>query len=171
MTAPAGQTLVVGIDTSLRGTGVGVVEGDGVRHRAVHYEVLRNPASWSRSRCLQRIRKDLAVVLEQHRPAVAAIEGAFYCKNAKVALALGEARGAALCACADAGIEVYEYAPRSVKKGIVGRGAASKEQVAHMIKAMLGLDETPPSDAADALAIALCHLAQTRHGLQELKPV
>lgn len=164
-------TTVLGIDTSLRGTGLGVVASDGLRQKALFYDVIKIPASWPHSRCMQRIRADVAKAIADHKPDVVAIEGIFYCKNVKVAISLGEARGAALCACAEAGLEVFEYSPRSVKKGIVGTGSASKGQVSHMIKAMLGLAEEPPSDAADALAIALCHIAQSRHGLSEGKPI
>lgn len=156
---------VLGIDTSLRSSGLGVLVGTLQRQQAVHYEVVKNPRTWTHSRCLQHLHERLAALIETHKPDVAAIEGAFYCKNVKVAITLGEARGVALCACAQADLRVFEYAPRLVKKGVVGSGSASKDQVAHMVKAILGLDHEPPSDAADALAIALCHFAQSRHQL------
>jgi len=159
-----GVLTVLGIDTSLRSTGLGVLAGTPQRQQALHYEVVKNPQKWPHSRCVQHLHERLSALIERYQPDVAAIEGIFYCKNVKVAIALGEARGAALCACASAGLSVYEYAPRLVKKGVVGSGKASKEQVAHMVKAILGLDHEPPPDAADALAIAMCHLTQTRHG-------
>jgi len=161
-----GVLTVLGIDTSLRSTGLGVLAGTPQRQQALHYEVVKNPQKWPHSRCVQHLHERLSALIERYQPDVAAIEGIFYCKNVKVAIALGEARGAALCACASAGLSVYEYAPRLVKKGVVGSGKASKEQVAHMVKAILGLDHEPPPDAADALAIAMCHLTQTRHGGQ-----
>lgn len=153
---------VLGIDTSLRSTGLGVLIGTPQRQRPIHYEVVKNPQKWSHGQCLAHLRERLNHVIGEFKPDVAAIEGIFYCKNVNVALALGEARGVALCTCSEMDLEVAEYAPRLVKRGVVGSGTASKEQVAHMVKAILGLPEEPPSDAADALAIALCHLAQMK---------
>ena len=96
-------------------------------------------------------------IVAEYRPDVVAIESVFMHKNAGSALKLGQARSAALCATFVHGAEVFEYAPREIKQAVVGTGAASKEQVQHMVVAMLGLDGTPAADAADALAAALCH--------------
>ena len=93
-----------------------------------------------------------------------AVEGLFYCQNMKTALTLGQARGAVLLAAAEHGLQIFEYAPRRVKQSIVGHGGAQKLQVGKMVQRMLGLDDEPPEDAADALAVALCH-AQSSRGL------
>lgn len=154
--------IVLGIDTSLRSTGLGVVAADGMRQRALHHEVVKNPKSWGHPECLHHIHERVTAVIADFQPTVIAIEGIFYCKNFKVAFALGEARGAAMTAAASAGLSVFEYPPRSVKKGVVGSGRAAKEQVGHMVKMILGLSEVPADDAADALAIALCHLQQSQ---------
>jgi crossover junction endodeoxyribonuclease RuvC len=149
---------VLGIDTSLRSTGLGVVEREGGRMRARAHATLKNPASWPHSQCLARIHQDIRTLIEDHAPDVAAIEGIFHFKNAKTAVVLGQARGVAIAACAAAGIPVYEYSPRRVKQSVCGTGAASKDQVAKMVCGMLGLPSTPPDDETDALAIAVCHL-------------
>jgi crossover junction endodeoxyribonuclease RuvC len=98
-----------------------------------------------------------------------AIEGAFFHKNAKTAMILGQARGVAIAACAARGLPIYEYAPRRVKQAVVGAGGASKDQVRQMVMAMLGLREEPQEDASDALAIAVCHL-HNRTGHRALAP-
>ena len=155
---------VLGIDASLRGTGLAVVEQQGSRMASRHWEVVKMGAKAPHSECLGTIRSRLDAVLAAHRPDAAAIEGGFFFKNAKVAMVLGEVRGVAIACCAAAGVPVFEYSPRRAKQNIVGWGAAPKEQVARMVKSVLGLEETPPPDATDALALALCH-AQTRRSL------
>jgi crossover junction endodeoxyribonuclease RuvC len=92
------------------------------------------------------------------RPDCAAVEGVFHCRNARTALVLGQARGVVMLTCAAAGLPVYEYAPRRVKQAVVGTGTAPKEQLSRMIAALLGLPEPPQEDAADALALAVCHV-------------
>jgi len=110
---------------------------------------------------------ELLAVVERHRPEVAAVEGIFFCRNARVALSLGEARGVIIEMLAERGCPVYEYAPRRVKQSVTGRGGAAKEAVQFMIRAMLSLRETPPEDAADALALAVCHAHQAGAVRQE----
>jgi crossover junction endodeoxyribonuclease RuvC len=119
---------------------------------------IKNAATLLHTECLRRIDAGISELLEEHRPSVLAIEGAFFAKNAKTAMILGQARGVVLAAAARAGVPVYEYAPRDVKLALSGFGGASKEQVAKMITTMLRLKQVPQEDAADALAIALCHL-------------
>ena len=109
-----------------------------------------------------QLRDEIAGLIDREKPDTVAIEGIFFCKNVKTAFILGEARGTVISTCAGAGLPVYEYAPRKVKQGVVGRGAADKSQVAQMIKTLLGLKEIPQNDAADALAIAYCHATQLR---------
>jgi len=104
------------------------------------------------------LNEGVADIIDRTEPSAAAIEGVFYCKNVKTALILGEARGAAIAACAAKGLPIYEYAPRRVKQAVVGFGSASKEQVRKMVMTILALETEPQEDAGDALAIAICHL-------------
>ncbi len=163
----ASRTL--GIDTSLRSTGLGVVEATGNRYRMTQQAVLKNSASLPLTACLLRIREGVADMIRQAKPDAAAIEGAFFQKNARTAMILGHARGVALAACAEAGLPVYEYAPRRVKQAIVGYGGADKSQVAQMLVKLLALDAVPQEDIGDALAIALCHL-HSQTGYAALSP-
>src|SRR5260370_791231 len=109
------------------------------------------------SRCLVRIAQELRDEIKRHRPTVCIIEGLFFAQNLQTALTMGEARGAALTAIGEAGLEIYEIAPRKVKQAIVGYGAAQKLAVAKMVQRLLRLSEPPAPDAADALALALTH--------------
>ena len=161
---------VLGIDASLRGTGLAVVEQRGSRAAAPHWEVVKLPPAAPHSACLKAIRERIDAVLAAHRPEAAALEGGFFCKNAKVAMVLGEVRGVAISCCAAAGVPVFEYSPRRAKQNVTGWGAAPKEQVAKMVKSVLGLAEAPPADATDAMALALCH-AQSSRGIFQGEPV
>ena len=153
---------ILGVDTSLRCSGVGVIVSNGVQSKAVCFGTIENPQSRPVSSALYHLQKGIREWIEREKPDVAAVEGIFFSRNIKVTLSLGQARGVVLAACAEKGVPVCEYAPRLVKRGITGTGAAQKNQVGYMIKAMLGLAEAPPEDAADALAIALCHAQQMR---------
>lgn len=106
---------------------------------------------------LRQIFQSVSEIVNEYRPDIVAIESVFMHKNPGSALKLGHARSAALCATFEMGCDVFEYAPREIKQAVVGTGAASKEQVQHMVVSMLKLDGTPAADAADALATALCH--------------
>ena len=161
---------VLGIDASLRGTGLAVIEQQGSRTASRHWEVVKIGAQAPHSECLRTIRERVDAVLAAHKPEAAAIEGGFFFKNAKVALVLGEVRGVAIAGCAAAGVPVFEYSPRRAKQNITGWGAAPKEQVARMVMAVLGLPEAPPPDATDALALALCH-AQSSRGIFKGEPI
>jgi crossover junction endodeoxyribonuclease RuvC len=151
----ASNGIILGIDPSLRGTGYGVVRFTRSRPEALGFGALAAPASWERSRCLMKIAQTLRDVVREHQPAVCVVEGLFYAQNLQTALIMGEARGAALATIAEAGLEIYEIAPRKVKQAIVGYGAAQKLAVAKMVQRMLRLAEPPQADAADALALAL----------------
>ena len=148
---------ILGIDTSLRSTGVAVVESLGSALRAIDYGLIRNPPARSHSASLAHLHAELGGWIERHRPEVAAVEGIFFCRNVRTAMTLGEARGVALAACAARGLAVHEYAPREAKRALTGNGGATKDQVARMVKLLLALREDPPEDAADALALAVCH--------------
>ena len=174
-TAPAGaiaHEVILGLDPSLRGTGYGVIRVAKAGPQALAHGTISCPANWERSRCLARILQGLREVLQQHPPSVCVVEGLFYAQNLQTALIMGEARGAALAAVAEAGLEIFELAPRKVKQAIVGYGGAQKLAVAKMVQRMLHLPEPPAPDAADALALALTHAqAQGRYSFQAAKRV
>lgn len=149
--------VILGIDPSLRGTGFGVIRFSNDSVSALDHGTIRCPATWRQSRCLARIAGVIREVLEKHSPDVCAVEGLFHAKNVRTALIMGQARGAALAMVAQAGLDIFEIAPRKVKQAIVGYGAAQKGAVAGMIQRRLSLAETPDPDAADALAVALTH--------------
>lgn len=146
-----------------------MVRAVGSRYTVVETGVLKNRPAVPLTQCLLAIRRGVTDIIERAAPTAAAIEGAFYQKNAGTAMILGQARGVAITACAEAGLPVYEYAPRRVKQAVVGFGAASKEQVRRMIMTLLALDREPQEDIGDAMAIALCHL-HSHTGYAALKP-
>lgn len=149
--------IVLGIDTSLRSTGYGVLAAEGSRMRCLASGNIPNKVSLPLTSCLRAIHAKVEELIAEHRPDVMAIESVIYGKNAGTMLVLGEARGAVLTAAADAGLPVYEYEPRRMKKAICGNGLAEKEQIQRMVKTLLGLPEPPQNDAADALGLAICH--------------
>ena len=150
---------VFGIDPGSGRTGYGCVETDGFRHRLIDCGAITSPALTPFHDRLFAIHTRLAALLEQHKPECVAIENLFFATNVKSALKLGHARGVAMLAAVEAGIPVFEYTPAEIKRAVVGYGRAEKPQVQHMIKLILGLDAVPsPHDAADALAVAICHV-------------
>ena len=164
--------IILGIDPSLRGTGYGVIQLAKPHPIALAHGTVSCPAGWERSRCLLRILETIREQARLHRPTACAIEGLFYAQNLQTALIMGEARGASLAAAAEAGLEIFEIAPRKVKLAIVGYGAAQKHAVAKMVQRMLQLAETPSADAADALALALAYAQETgRYSLASPKKV
>ena len=164
--------IILGLDPSLRGTGYGVICLGKPTPRTLVHGTIGCPANWTRSRCLVKIAQELRAILAAHQPEVCAVEGLFYAQNLQTALIMGEARGAALATIAEAGLEIFELAPRKVKQAIVGYGAAQKLAVAKMVQRMLNLAETPSPDAADALALALAHAQANRgYGIQRARPV
>lgn len=149
---------VLAIDPSLRSTGFAVVERVGAKFHALEFGTVKNKDKLLPSSCLVAIRDRLAEVIHRHEPQCGAVESVIYVQSYRTAITMGAARGAALLAMAEQGLEIFEYAPTKVKQAVVGRGGAAKDQVGFMVRALLGLTETPQSDAADALAIALTHL-------------
>jgi len=145
------------VDPSLRATGYAVLERSGGSVRAVHYGTIVNPPALAHPACLLAIHDRLLEACREFQPTAMAIESTIYVQSYKTAIVLGAARGAALLAAARIGLPLHEYAPRRVKQAVVGRGGAQKTQVAFMVRALLGLRDTPPPDAADALAIGLTH--------------
>ena len=148
---------VLAIDPSLRCTGFAMLEKVNGKVRSLEYGIIRNRPEVPVSTCLVAIRDRLAELIHRHEPDCAAIESTIYVQSYKTAITLGAVRGAAIVAVAERGVPIYEYAPRRVKQAVVGKGAAAKQQVGFMIRALLGLTENPPPDAADALAIGLAH--------------
>jgi len=149
---------VLAIDASLRNTGVAIVDTNHGKARALYFGTIRNTSSLRSSSCLVVIRDRLVELIHAHEPDCCALESVIYVQSYKTAILLGAARGAAILAAAENGLPVFEYSPRRIKQATVGRGAAGKNQVAFMVRALLGLTETPDTDAADALAIGLTHL-------------
>jgi crossover junction endodeoxyribonuclease RuvC len=159
--SPGTAQIILGLDPSLRGTGFGVIRLAKPHPETLTHGTISCAQSWERSRCLVRIVQTLRDVIRQFQPTVCAVEGIFYAQNLQTAMIMGEARGAALSAIGEAGLEIYELAPRKVKQAIVGYGAAQKIAVAKMVQRMLHLAEIPAPDAADALALALAHAQES----------
>src|SRR6266487_4026772 len=149
---------VLAIDASLRNCGVAVVDGGNGKSRALFFGTIHNATSLKSSACLVAIRDRLAQLIREHEPDCCALEAVIYVQSYKTAILLGAARGAAILAAAEKGLPIFEYAPTRIKQATVGRGGAGKNQVAFMVRALLGLTETPAADAADALAIGLTHV-------------
>jgi crossover junction endodeoxyribonuclease RuvC len=149
---------VLAIDASLRNTGVAVIDGGAGKFQALYFGIIHNPSSLRMSSCLVAIRDRLAELIHAHEPDCCALEAVIYVQSYKTAITLGAARGSAIMAATEHGLPVFEYAPKRIKQATVGTGSADKNQVAFMIRALLGLVETPSTDAADALAIGLTHL-------------
>ena len=156
------HAIVLGVDPSLRGTGYGIIRAARSGPQLLAQGTIHCPRQWPRSRCLVSIAQGLREVLRQHEPTVCAIEGLFYAQNLQTALIMGEARGTCLLIVAEAGLQIYEIAARKVKQAIVGYGAAQKLAVAKMVQRMLLLPEAPEADAADALALALVYMQESR---------
>lgn len=156
---------ILGVDASLRSSGVAVIEVCGQQMQALVFGRIYNKASLSRSGCLAAIYREVDKLITEFSPDEAVLESAFFAKNAQTSMILGQARGAALAACALRTLPIYEYSPRSIKQATVGIGAASKDQVGKMVMRLLALPEPPQEDAADALAAAICHAHQ--RGLPE----
>jgi len=161
--APARRIL--GIDPGTLRLGYGVVEVLGpTQVRYVECGIITAPARMPRGERLVEIARELRALVSELKPHAVAMEEAFFGKNVQSALALGEARGVALLVVGEAALTVVGYPPATVKKNVVGHGRATKDQIAYLVRATLGLRRVPSSDAADALAIALCHARQSGRG-------
>ena len=155
------QRRILGIDPGSRLTGFGVLDFRGDTPAYVTSGTIKSMDGAFADR-LRQIFESVSGIVAEFRPDIVAIESVFMHKNAGSALKLGHARSAALCATFEHNVDVFEYAPREIKRAVVGTGAATKEQVQHMVVSILQLDGTPASDASDALAAALCHGNQQR---------
>lgn len=150
---------VLGIDCGSIGTGVGVIESEGRSYRVLHYGAIRPPRSQAFGERLLRIHQELEKLVKRFRPESIAVEQVFQAFNVKSALQLSQVRGVVLLTAARAGLPVSEYSALTVKSSVVGYGRAEKHQVQRMVQRLLSLPDLPqPDDAADALAVALCHI-------------
>lgn len=148
---------ILGIDPGLRNTGWGIIDAQGSRLAFVASGCVRSDAGASMGARLRQLHEGLARVIAEHAPQEAAVEETFVNRDPQSALKLGQARGVALTVPALAGLEVEEYAANVVKKTVVGNGHAGKEQIAMMVRVLLPLSQAMSADAADALAVAICH--------------
>lgn len=157
---------VLGIDPGSQTLGWGVVDGSGSKYALVDYGTVKSDPKEQFSKRLLNIYERVAEILDKHSPDVLSVEDTFYAVNAQVALKLGQVRGTMLLLAEQHSIEIAEYAPRLVKQTVVGYGNAEKHQVQEMVKILLRMKTVPtPHDAADALAIAICHFHHC--GLQD----
>jgi crossover junction endodeoxyribonuclease RuvC len=154
---------VIGIDPGLTRTGFGIVDRSDGRFSALIFGVVRTPAGDPTEVRLATLGREMAAILAEFRPEVAAVERVFFNNNVRTAMSVGQASGVVLAGAAEAGIGVQTYTPTEVKQSVVGFGGATKQQVAAMVGSLLRLGDPPPPDAADAFALAICHL--NRSGL------
>ncbi len=159
------ERRIIGIDPGSVKTGFGIIDIEGANSRYVASGIIQAGTGAFAGR-LATIFSGLEQIIALHQPGESAVEEVFVNRNVQSALKLGQARGAAICACANAGLAVHEYSARAVKQALVGRGSADKDQVGYMVRAILGLREPIKEDAADALAVALTHAQHDRFSAQ-----
>jgi len=152
------MALILGIDPGSRVTGFGVINVKGTQQEYITSGCIRTADKSNLPEKLDEIFSGVTQIINEYQPDELAIEKIFMARSAESALKLGQARGAAIVAAVNQGLPVHEYEARKVKQAVVGTGSGTKEQVQHMVKTLLGLPGMPQSDAADALAIALCHI-------------
>jgi crossover junction endodeoxyribonuclease RuvC len=149
---------VLGIDPGSQTTGWGIVEGDGRKYSLVDYGCIKAPSSLKFSTRLLKMCNGIEEVIAKHQPVACALEDAFLATNVKVSMKLGQVRGVVLLVAERAALDIHEYSPRLIKQTVVGYGNAEKHQVQEMVRLLLTLKTVPaPHDAADALAVAICH--------------
>lgn len=156
-----GRSRILGVDPGSRTTGYGIIDKIGPNLGFVTCGTIRTDSKQEMGDRLLLIYDGLRGVIEQYEPDVAAVEDVFLSQNPQSALKLGHARGVAVLAAMKSGLVVYDYLPRKVKQAVAGYGQADKQQVQHMVRALLELSSSPSNDAADALAVAICHANQT----------
>lgn len=166
---PPPQRIAIGFDTSLRSTGIGIIAAEGNRRKVLHYAPVKVPANRPMSQALAILDEAVGRLLDEYRPAEAALEGVFFAKNVRTACILCHARGVVVANCAKRNIPVSEYTPMEIKRAVTGVGSAEKAQVQAMVARILSLPLPIQNDAADALAIALTHLHRTT-GVIALQP-
>jgi len=166
-----GAMRIIGIDPGYAILGWGVIEYAASRYRLLDCGAVKTDKGTEWPERLKAVYAGLVVIIEQYRPEICAIEELFFNSNQKTAIKVGEARGAAVLACANAGLPVFEYTPLQVKQALTGYGRADKHQMQEMVRQILGLEQPPkPDDAADAVAIAICH-ANSSGYIERLKKV
>lgn len=163
------MALILGIDPGSRKTGFGIINVVGSRQEYITSGVIRIDTQFTLPERLKVIFDSVTQIIQEHSPQEMAVESVFMSKSAGSALKLGQARGAAIVAAVNQELPVSEYEARKVKQAVVGNGNADKLQVQHMVKTLLKLQGTPQEDAADALAIALCHAQTQQHMLRTAK--
>ena len=151
---------IIGIDPGSRVTGYGIIDTGRGQLQFIACGVIKTTTKYPFSHRLNEIFEGINEVVQVHRPAVAAVEDVFLATNPRSALKLGHARGAAVVAAMQNGLAVFDYSARAVKQAVAGYGQADKKQVQHMVRVLLSLSGSPSSDAADALAVAICHANQ-----------
>lgn len=150
--------IIIGIDPGYAIVGVGVVEYKGNKFRPIEYRAITTPAGMNTVDRLKKIYDEMAMLIDKHKPDAMAIEELFFNSNQKTAINVAQARGVILVAAANKGLPVREYTPLQVKQSVTGYGRADKKQIQEMVKLILHLNVIPkPDDAADALALAICH--------------
>jgi crossover junction endodeoxyribonuclease RuvC len=160
--------IVLGIDPGTAIVGYAVVAARGDQLNMIVCDVITTPAGMPFAQRLQQIYRSLGEIISTYHPDEAAMEELFFAKNARTALTVGQARGVAMLALAHGGLSIAEYTPMQVKQAVTGYGSAKKDQVGEMVRILLGLSSIPrPDDAADAAAIAICHLHTARYTLQQ----
>jgi crossover junction endodeoxyribonuclease RuvC len=148
---------IIAVDPALRSAGYAVLTREAKKLSCSAFGVIRSNARMRASDCLLALHEGIADIIHMHDPQAMAVEGVIYVQSYQTAITLGAARGAVILAAAMRQLPVHEYAPRRIKQAIVGRGAADKRQVAFMVRVLLGMRQTPPADAADAIAIGITH--------------
>lgn len=150
--------VILGIDPGTATTGFGIIRVIGNRFQALDYGAIQTPAHTPMEERLVMIYEQIGQIIDVWKPDMMAMEELFFNQNVTTGISVGQARGVLLLACAQKGLDVYEYTPLEVKQALVGNGRAEKKQVQYMVRTILGLRETPkPDDAADGLALAICH--------------
>jgi crossover junction endodeoxyribonuclease RuvC len=155
--------IILGVDPGTAITGYGVIASDGQELELIDFGAITTPSDWALPRRLEHIYRELGELISKYQPTDAVVEKLFFSKNVRTALSVGQARGVALLAAAQRKLEIHEYTPLEVKQAVVGYGRAEKMQIQQMVKMLLRLDSIPqPDDAADALAMAICHAHSAR---------
>ena len=166
---------ILGIDPGTHFTGIGVIEVSGNACRMISCETVAVPGKLSLPEKLDRIYRAILSAIREHNPDQMALEGFLFGKDIRAVVRMGEARACAMLAAVQAGIGIFEYTPTRIKQAVTGNGRASKEQIQHMVKVLLGLKAAPQGDGADALAVAICHGHEHRRtemlGRKVLSPV
>ncbi len=159
------EEVIIGIDPGTAATGYGIIRAKGRQYECVDYGVIKTPAGWKTEERLYKIGEGFDQLLKRYNPNIMAIESLFFFKNNKTVIPVSQTRGVIMMFAARRGLQVHEYTPLQAKMATVGYGRAEKKQVQQMVKIILGLDAVPkPDDAADALAIAICHLSSRLPG-------